>query len=284
MNRQRSLVNYFFISLALFSLLLLIFPTTKLVHSAKLFSGYVLKPEFNYLSRYENVLKKIPSRVKNLVESDIRNRELGEKIKKLEIDLIHLKSLEGENERLKNALALSKRLYYKGVFARIISRNPANAYNSFFIDKGARHFIREGYPVIGFSGESYALIGRIFDVYDEYSKVILVNNPQFSFIGSIGGQGIDVLVKGNNSGRLSVDYINSRYEVRIGDQLRTSPSSITFPPWLPIGKIGDIYKGKSSMNFYGAGADQAVKLESVKEVYVMEYDPPIKIEEEGVQL
>lgn len=284
MNRQRSLVNYFFFFFSLLSLLFLIFPTTRFSHSARLLSGYLLKPEFNYLSRYENVLKLVPSRVKGLVESDIRSRELGEKVKKLEIDLLHLKTLQAENERLRYMLSLSKRVYYKGVFARIISRNPANPYDSFFIDKGSKHFIKEGYPVVGFSGNSYALIGRIFDVYPDYSKVILVNNPRFSFIGAVGAQGIDALVKGGDSVMLSVDYINSRHEIKLGDEVRTSPSSITFPPGMPVGRIGDVYKGNSSMNFYGAAAVQDVSLDGLREVYVIEYEPPIKIEEEEAQL
>lgn len=283
MNRQTSLVNYFFFFFSLLSLLLLIFPATKFSYSARLLSGYLLKPEFNYLSRYEKVLKQVPVRVRNLVESDIRNRELEEKINKLEIDLLHLKKLQSENDRLKNIMSLSKNVYYKGIFAGIISRNPANPYDSFFIDKGSKQFIKEGYPVIGFSGRGYALVGRIFDVYADYSKVILVNNPQFSFIGAVGEQGIDALVKGDNSSRLSVDYINSKYAIKVGDKVKTSPSSITFPPGLPVGHIGDVFKGNSSMNFYGAAAAQGVDLESLGEVYVIEYEPAIKIEEE-VQL
>ena len=97
MNRQRSLVNYFFFFFSLLSLLFLIFPTTRFSYSARLVSGYLLKPEFNYLSKYEKVLKLIPSRVKALVESDMRNRELEEKVKKLEMDLLHLRTLQIEN-------------------------------------------------------------------------------------------------------------------------------------------------------------------------------------------
>lgn len=272
MNRQKVVVNYFFFFFLFLCLLFLIFPTTKFVKAFKVLSSYILYPEFSILVKQKNLLKDIPSNIYNLIKADLKNRELEENIKRLKIENDRLRRAIYEIKNSESNSYLSLKLPYRGIFARVISKDPVNKYNSFFIDKGKKHFMKENYPVLAFENGKYALIGKIFEVYEDYSKVVLITDMRLSFIGFIEDKKINFLVKGQNSLDVSIDYIDYNEIVKIGDIVKTSPSSVIFPPYLPVGIIKEVYREKTAMNFYSALMEPLIRLEKVEEVFILEYE------------
>jgi len=278
MNRNKLGVNYFFFFLSLISILFLIFPTTKFVSSFKLIFSYILSPELTFISNSDTKLKSIPENILNLIKIDYKNREYEEKIKRLKIEVYRLESLLYENKKVSEFLSITPSIKYKGIFARVISKDPVNPYNTIFIDKGNESYIKDGYPVIGFEDGKYSLIGRVFEVYKNYSRVMLITDMRISFVGFVQERNVDFLLKGANDKKIIVDYISNDFNVKIGDIIKTSPSSLTFPPYLPVAFISDIYKEKSTMNFYSAIAFPIVDIRNIRNVFVMEYEPKIKID------
>lgn len=272
-------VKYLFLFLVLLSFVFIINPSSSLVHFVKLVFSYSLNPHIFFLTEYEKKLVNFPQNIKHLIEADEKLREMTEYLKRSQANFSHMYYLEQENLRLRKLLSLSNVAKGKGIFASVISKNPALGYSGFFIDKGKKDGIKEGFAVLAACGDSFALVARVDEVYSRYCKATSITNPDFSFI-AYGGKGlVEGLCRGQESEGLILDYIPSKSELFIGDLVYTSFSSLTFPAGIPVGKVYDILKNDSAMNFYQVKVRPHCDLENIKEVYIMEYYSPLYAEE-----
>ncbi len=275
MRDGNSVNKYIFSFLVFVSVSFIILPLSNLVISAKLFFSYAINPHFSFFHKYEKKISRIPENIRNLIESDIIIRERDEKNKMLERELASLNSIKEENARLRTLLGLPKRDITRGIFALVVSRTPMGGHSGFFIDKGSNDGIREGFAVMGFDGANFSVVGRVLEVYPEFSKIISISNPEFSFMAYGGKDEAEGLVRGNGHKPLILDFIPSKYKLLIGDKIYTSNNSITFPGGLPVGTVSDVWDSSFAMNFYQAAIKPYVDIEKVKEVYVEEYISPI---------
>ncbi len=271
--------KYLFFFLLLVSFIFIIIPFSSLVYSVKLAFSYSLNPHIFFLRKYEKKLADLPKNIKHLIEADTRLREMTENLKRSQVNFSRLDYLEQENSRLRKLLSLSAAAPGKGTFAFVISKNPGSGYSGFFVDKGEKDGIKEGFAVLAACGDSFALAGRIDEVYPGYSKAVSIINPDFSFMAYGGKDSVEGLCKGRESEGLILDYIPSKFEFLIGDPIYTSLSSLTFPAGLPVGKVYDILKKDSAMNFYQIKVRPHCDPEKIKEVYVMEYYSPLRTAE-----
>lgn len=174
------------------------------------------------------------SEIKNLKS---KNEELKLKIQELISEKASLIELKKENEILREALNLGLEKEFELSLAEIIAKDISQDY--LIIDKGSKAGLKIGLPVIT---QQKVLVGKIGEVYDNFSKVQLLTSKDSSFDVKIIENDIYGLAKGKGNFKLSLDFIPKEKEIKIADIVVTAILGGIFPQDLLVGEIQSIKK------------------------------------------
>lgn len=147
--------------------------------------------------------------------------------------VVALESLNKENKSLRQALDLGLQEDFKLSLAQIIGKDISQDF--ILIDKGAQDNILKDMPVIT---QQRVLVGKISEVYDNFSKVMLISYEESSFDAKIGD--ISGVVKGQGNFRILFDLIPREENIYEGDIVVTSVLGGIFPEGLLVGRIKKI--------------------------------------------
>lgn len=165
------------------------------------------------------------------------NEELLFKNQELLGEVSQLKELKKENQILREAFDVARQNDFKLEIAEIISKDPFQ--DSILINKGKNLGLSKGMPVLT---EDKVLLGKIFEVYDNFSKVLLISDKLSSFDAKIPEKEIYGVVKGEGNSSMIFDLIPQEKEVKEEDLVITSSLGGIFPKGLLVGKIKEIRK------------------------------------------
>ena len=104
------------------------------------------------------------------------NRDLRFENQQLVNRISSLNDTERENETLREVLNFSIEKDFELLFAQIVLKDITK--DSLLINKGLKDGIRKGFPAIT---SQKVLLGRVGEVYNNFSEVILVSNKESSF-------------------------------------------------------------------------------------------------------
>jgi len=208
------------------------------------------------LSNFFETISEIKSLKK---ESD----NLKLKIKTLESENLVLIELKKENEILRKALEIGLKKDFKLVFAQVIGKDVSQ--DSILIDQGSKDGVRVGLPVIT---QQKTLVGKISQVYENFSKVQLLSNNESSFDAKISDTEIYGIVKGKGNFKFYFDLIPKDREIKEGDFLVTSALGGVFPPGLLIGEIKEVKKSDVEL-FQKAEIKPAFDITELKFLFVI---------------
>lgn len=172
--------------------------------------------------------------VKNL---KTENQELKLKVQKLLAENKSLRELRKENQNLRRALELGLEKDFKLNWAEVVAKDINE--DILLIDQGWKDGIAFNQPVI--TAEK-VLLGRISEVYENFSKVILISNKKSSFDAKISERGISGLVNGKGGGKVSLDLIPQNQEISKGDLLITTSLGGIYPSGLLVGLVAKAEK------------------------------------------
>lgn len=277
MSREKDAANYAIVFFAVLSVLLLLFPSSKIAHTVRIAASYSLYPSLHYGARYGYFIRNVPSNFLALLETDQENRALKNNIKDLQVKMLNASSLVSENERLARELHLSRALPWTGSWARIVNKTPGDWYGSFFIDKGSDDGIGVNDTVLGMQDDRAGLAGRVFEVYPKFSKVLLITNSAASAVCAIAPAGLEALVEGKGTWLLKVNYVPEESALAEGAEITTAPGGLLFPAGVPVGRVAKVYPRESFMNFITADVTPAVDVNALKEVFVVKRNLPQEI-------
>jgi len=193
----------------------------------------------------------------------LENEELKLKIQELTAENVALSNLKEENESLRGALDLGLKKEFELSFAEIISKDVSQDF--ILIDKGSKDGIEKGMPVITWQK---ALVGRVYEVYNGFSKVILISSKESSFDAQISGQDISGVVKGKGNLSLYLDFVPKEEEVKKDDIVVTTSLGELFPSGILVGKISDIKKSDLEP-FQEDNISPAFDLKETRDVFVI---------------
>ncbi len=153
---------------------------------------------------------------------------------------------------------------YASIVANVIGRDPSNWNASLIIDRGHAEGIEVGQPVVSPLG----VVGRIFEVGQNTSKVILLSDPTFAVAAVVQRSRENGLLTGTLQGVLRLQYLTDNADVKVGDTVVTSRLSTAFPEGILIGQITDV---QASVNTHTVEClvDPAVDLSELEEVIVI---------------
>lgn len=172
------------------------------------------------------------------------NENLKNENQQLLFQLVELKNLEKENQTLRQALDLGLEKDFKLIQTQIIGKDISQ--DIILVDKGSEQGVKENMPVVT---PQKALCGKVSEVYEGFSKVILISDKKNAFDGKVltESEQISSLVKGKGSLELYLDLIPQEKEIREGDLVITSYLGGVYPDNLLVGKISQIKKGDAEL-------------------------------------
>ncbi len=175
----------------------------------------------------------------------IRTKNIGEEIKelkeenqKLTAEIAILEELKEENKNLRKALGIGLQKDFKLSFAEIIGKDSSQ--DSILINKGAKDGISKDMPVVT---SNKILVGKIENVYENFSKVVLLSNRKFSFDVRIQNSGdISGVGKGEGSSKISVGFVPREENISEGNMVISDSLGGIFPKGLLIGRVKTVEK------------------------------------------
>lgn len=269
MNREKLVANYFLLAFSGIAIILLSLPLTGKVQAFRAYAAYLYDPLPYYGSQGLLKLRDLPSEVVQVLTADMRNRRLEEEMKQTVLLRTEVESLRRENERLAAALTLSTAAPSELRWARVIERDPANWHRSLIIDVGEEVDVLAGMPVLAPHAGRLGVVGQITEVSPHTAKVLLLTDELSAVAAYLTGSKWEGLAQGQGSYGLKLNYLPVDAQIRIGDEVATSPTSATFPPDVLIGTVSKVFERDPFLAFQTVEIAPAVHPGRLKEVMIL---------------
>ncbi|KKQ68652.1 MAG: rod shape-determining protein MreC [Candidatus Nealsonbacteria bacterium RIFCSPLOWO2_12_FULL_39_31] len=245
------------------------------------FSNFVQKQirEFFYFisSPIQKPLWRAGDRASDFLWSFFNTKNLKQEKERLENEnqnlifkISALQEIKKENETLRQALGIELQENFNLEISQIINKDVSAGF--ILIDKGLLSGISKDMPII--TGQN-VLIGKISQVYDNFSEVMLVSNHKSVFDAKISSPDNDVtgIIRGQGSYSYALyDLIPRGTEISTGETIITSGLGGFLPKGLIIGKIKEVRKSdvdpfqqaKVELFFNISSADNIFVIKSLK--------------------
>lgn len=187
--------------------------------------------------------------------------QLQEKNLNCQLKLEQYQDLAKENQILREALDFKNKDNLNLTGAEIVAFSPSSWQQYIYLNSGKDKQIKKGMLVIDKDGN---LIGKIKEVYENRSKVVLIKNPDFQIPVSIGQETLGLL-QGTLSG-VEILYVEKSNKI---DSLKPVYAAISSSAsYIKIGEISKIKKSKNSL-FYEIQVDIFAKDKLPQVVFIL---------------
>jgi rod shape-determining protein MreC len=202
------------------------------------------------------------------------NEKLAIENAELKIYRDEVQKLQAEVNRLSALLRFDQRTELALIPAKIIVRKTSAWYRGATIDKGFRHGVQDGSPIIlptGPEGRA-SLVGRVARAGDNESEILFITDELCKVAGQVEGtteRGILEGVRVSTARRpeLRLRYLAKDAAVQKNRRVYSWDDTNRFPPGLMLGTVVDFRPGDASSE---AIVEPAVNLEDLPYVFVME--------------
>jgi rod shape-determining protein MreC len=152
--------------------------------------------------------------------------------------------LRRQNEALLQQLGFSRALPAPSIAAQVIARDSDNLFSTITIDRGSRHGVREGMPVVAWQGDLEGLVGKVVRVGRGSSHVLPLYDPQCLVSARLDKSRHEGLVGGLGKDR---DTVLMRYVrktaaplIEYGDLVVTAGLGGLYPKGINIGRVREV--------------------------------------------
>lgn len=269
MNRDTRAANYLLLAFSAVALTLLILPTTGKVRQARALAAYVVEPLPYHGDRLAARLEGVPEGAARLIRGDVELLEARRLLQEAELLKAELAALKADNGRLAAAAGVKPQAGRGVRWARVMERDPQNWYRSVMIDAGQEQGIPLNAPVVGIEGSTLGVVGRVTEVNPRTAKVLLLSDELSAVAAYLPSQGWEGLVSGQGTALLAMKYLPVDAKFTVGDEVYTSPTSASFPPGLPIGRVSRVFERDAFLAYQTVEVERSVETSKLKEVLVL---------------
>jgi rod shape-determining protein MreC len=238
--------------------------------------GRVTLPLQRVLSGAGAALRQTSGSFGDLATLRSRNDALEKSVAELTVENLGLKEVEAENARLRKLLGFAQTnpsFDYKGgqIVGRVVGSEPNSIIQSIVIDLGKANGIEPGMPVVTERG----LVGRITDVYNNSSRVLLINDSNSSVNTLMQNSRLRGILRGRAGQQPIMDYLPQDNKVLVGDIVVTSGESGNFPAGVPVGQVVEVEQNDVEM-FQRAVVRTTVDFDTLETVLVVTNFKPLQ--------
>ena len=152
--------------------------------------------------------------------------------------------LRRQNAALLEQLNFAQTLAPGRIAAEVIARDTDNLFSTITINKGSRHGVKKGMPVVAWQGDIEGLVGKVVLVGPGSSQVLPLYDPQCIVSARVDTTRDEGLVagQGRDRGTIVMNYVKKTAKDKIGygDLVVSSGLGGVYPKGINIGRIRDI--------------------------------------------
>lgn len=265
---QRHRAGVLMVFLSTLSFLCMALPVGTFVKGMETSAWFLVAPEAVYTGSFFNRLDSMTGRFFGLIRTEGENVILRTQNAQLSKREVERDVLEEENNRLRTLLGLRQKKFPEAIPALVLGRELRAWFNSVLIDKGAQDAINISAAVVSGSPDKPTLVGRIVEVKDNTSKVLLLSDSLSAISVVVVRTGDMGLLEGRNKPWVDVNYLPHLSHVEPGDEVVTAGLGGVFPPGIPVGQISDV-KDSPDGFFKEASVLPHANLGSLREVLIL---------------
>ncbi len=200
----------------------------------------------------------------SLVSVARENDELRRKLQRARQESNRCREIRLANRRLRKLLALSQVVDDRSLAAEVVGKDPTPWFKTILVDKGRRHGVIKGMPVVSPDG----VVGVIIEVAPGFSKVMLLTDPNSAVDALVQGSRARGIIKGGPEGMCLFKYVLRKHDIREGEIVVTSGMDGVFPKGLRVGKVASVVKEPAGI-FQHVTVAPAVDFERLEEVLIL---------------
>lgn len=216
---------------------------------------------YNLGNKVSNLLNFLGS-IKSLADE---NKKLKSDLEKLKMETARLKEAEQENNELREQLDYQKKSSLEMIPALVVNRDPNNLLKSININRGKKDGVKEKAAVLVSEG---ILVGRVSEVYEDYSRVLLIIDSHSRIPAQIQNSQASGLILGEHGLGLIMDMISQDKVINKGDIVITSDVGDELPKGLLIGEIEEINVADNEL-FQKARIKSPIDFKELNSVFVL---------------
>lgn len=192
--------------------------------------------------------------------------ELRTQIDALERENEELREIEGEYQLLVDLFNRARQAPdFQRLTASVIGQDTSPAVRSIVIDKGSSVGIRVGMAVESARG----LVGQVYRTTPNSSQVVLIIDSSSAIPARLGtSRATGILRGGGLGGVLSIDWIDLKHQIEVGEVVLTSGLGGRFPQDLVIGRVIEVDRREAEL-FQRAIVQPAADFDAMEIVFVI---------------
>lgn len=189
----------------------------------------------DYPVRIVGWVQSLVSAKKSLIDE---NMQLRYKQTLLESELQKLLVIQKENSQLKELLLTSAKSDTRAMAAQILAVDTSTNRQIVVLDKGTRHGVYIGQPVLDAKG----VMGQIIDAGPMTSTLLLISDSKSAVPVSNNRTGERAILIGTNTlDKLSLINLPKTSSIHPGDVLVTSGLGRRYPEGYPVGRVEEVH-------------------------------------------
>ncbi|AKC59843.1 rod shape-determining protein MreC [Blochmannia endosymbiont of Polyrhachis (Hedomyrma) turneri] len=208
--------------------------------------NYIDYPSFflHFLSNIPNQwLQTISQSLKNNQELLSKNNILQQELSYKNSELLLMEHYKQENIKLRELLSSPLLYNEKKILTQVISTKINQYTSQIIIDKGIRHGVYVGQPVINHKG----IIGQVIATNDITSRVLLICDTSHAVPVQILRNNTRMILNGNGYKKtMDIKHFPNNSDIQIGDILITSGIGGRFPAGYPVATVSSIVVDKKT--------------------------------------
>jgi len=162
------------------------------------------------------------------------NEQLRARLVELARDAQRLQAALAENAELRRLIGAAERLPVGAMPAEILYAGRDPYARRVLVDKGERHGVRPGSPVVDETG----VVGQVTRVHPLAAEVTLLTDKDHAIPVRVVRNGLRAIAFGAGaSGLLELRYLAANAEIQTGDLLVTSGLDGVYPAGLPVATV-----------------------------------------------
>jgi rod shape-determining protein MreC len=197
--------------------------------------------------------------------------QLQNQIDTLERENEELREIEGEYQLLLDLFNRARQAPdYRRLTASVIGQDSNQAVRSIIMDKGSADGIRVGMPV----ESSRGLVGQVFRTTSNSSQAVLISDSSSAVPARLGNSRATGILRGGGvGGSLTIDWIDLKHQLQVGEVVLTSGLGGRFPQDLVIGRVIEVDRREAEL-FQRAVVQPAVDFDSLEVLFVVtDFEP-----------
>jgi rod shape-determining protein MreC len=192
------------------------------------------------------------------------NESLKREIAEMQSRVTSYQEAYVENQRLRRLLDFKTTTMAETIPAQVIVHDLTGWFQTLMVDKGFRDGVAPDMPVVNDEG----LIGRVLDVSNRYSRVLLITD-QGSAVDAVDQRNrVRGILCGKDANGCLLKYIRGNLDIKEGDLVISSGKDGIYPKGLRLGVVRAVYKDPVDL-FQKIDVKPLVRLSALEEVLII---------------